>query len=256
VTSSAADSLAPTPRRPRGQAVTAVVTRAENPTPLLRRIWLACPELGGGRPVIPGAWVRVYVPEPDDGGRLAAGSREVAGRTPRSYTVTRWEASTGTCALDFVLHGPGPAAAWAAGATAGDTVPLTGPLGRFAFPATVTRTLLAGDTTALPAIRELSEAAPTGAHVHALVEAPLTERLDWTAAGTASSAVRLTWVDPGALLPMVLTGGATPTHWNLSDPDVLVWIGAEAGDVAAMRRHLLAAGLPAASLHATPYWRR
>jgi NADPH-dependent ferric siderophore reductase len=212
--------------------------------------------LGEARPVIPGAWVRVYVPEVDDGGRLAAGSREIAGRTPRSYTVTRWEPHTGVFALDFVLHGPGPAATWAAGASAGDTVPLAGPLGRFAFPDVARRIFLAGDTTALPAIRELAAAAPAGAEVHAVVEAAPTERLDWTDAGAASPSVRLRWVDTGDLLPLVLAGEAIPTHWDLADPAVTVWIGAEAGNVAAMRRHLLGAGPRAPSLHATGYWHR
>jgi NADPH-dependent ferric siderophore reductase len=214
---------------------------------------LACPALGAGRPIIPGAWVRVYAPDPQTGGRLAAGSREVAGRTPRPYTITRWDPATGTFVLDFVLHGRGPGASWAESAAVGDELPLTGPIGRFAFPDGARRVLLAGDATAFPAIRELAAVAPADALVTALVELPLSERVDWTAG--AAARVRTEWLDDGGLVARALDGRLLPAGWQDDPAGLAVWLGAEARDVSLIRRALTPLGLTPGALHATGYWR-
>jgi NADPH-dependent ferric siderophore reductase len=183
-------------------------------------------------------------------GHAGAGSPEVAMRTPRSYTVTQWNPAEGAFALEFVLHGGGPAALWAARAETGEELPLAGPMGRFMFPGGVQRILLAGDTTALPAIRELAASAPADAQVVAVVEAPASEQLD------TGSRVRVKWTDPGELVRLAEAGGLIPSAWDPADPTISVWIAGEAHDAAATRFALLTMGVWPAAIHASAYWRR
>jgi NADPH-dependent ferric siderophore reductase len=244
-------------RRPRGRPLDATVLGVEAPTPLLRRVRARCPGLADGREVLPGAWARLYVPAPEHGDRLAAGSRELPGRAPRSYTITRWDPAGETFALDLVLHGDGPAARWAEAVAVGETVPVAGPIGRFRLPPGPVRAVFAGDTTALPAIRELAAALAPGSQARVLVEAPVSERADLPGAE---------WVDPaqGLLARALAPDGLVPGEWveeSLGGDDggapLLVWIGAEAGVASDLRRHLVEhAGVPPAALHAAGYWRR
>jgi NADPH-dependent ferric siderophore reductase len=236
----------------------ATVLAVTTPTPRLRRVRLACPGLCDGKPVRLASWVRLYVPELAESGRLAAGSRELPGFAPRSYTITAWDPATGQLTLDLVLHGEGPAARWAETVATGDTCRLAGPLGRFELDPARTRWLMVGDTTALPAIREILLALPPHAAAHAIIEAPASERQELT------SPARLTveWVEPdaavGAASPLVRRAEARliPEGWDSGDPALAVWLAAEARDVTALRAHLAAEGIGRAALTSSGYWRR
>jgi NADPH-dependent ferric siderophore reductase len=135
--------------------------------------------------------------------------------------------------------------------------------------------VLAGDTTALPAIRELSVAVPSAADVRILIEAPPTERLSWDAPTATASApgprntsapgsggtgapgpggmVQVEWIDQGGLVR--LGPGIIPPGWNPRDPALTLWLAAEAHTVSQIRRDLLGAGVPPQALHAAGYWR-
>lgn len=77
----------------------------------------------------------------------------------RTYTIRRIHAQQGWFEVDFVLHeDAGPGSRWAAQATKGQQIGLSGPGGRTASPAGWM--LLAGDETALPAIARIGEALP------------------------------------------------------------------------------------------------
>jgi NADPH-dependent ferric siderophore reductase len=107
--------------------------------------------------------------------------------TMRTYTVRAYRPHQGEIDIDFVLHGlhedqPGPVSTWAAAARPGDEVGLLGPdrpgSGRlwgteWSPPTTVSRVLIAGDETAVPAIGAIVDALP--AHQRAIVcaEVPL-----------------------------------------------------------------------------------
>ena len=88
----------------------------------------------------------------------------------RDYTPRFWNVAEGWIDLDFVLHGDGPAASWAAAAAPGKTLVIGGPRGSIVVPMAYDWYLLVGDETALPAIGRRIEEFPEGAKVLAIVE--------------------------------------------------------------------------------------
>ena len=69
----------------------------------------------------------------------------------REYTPVAWDADA--LVLDFVLHGVGPASTWAQHAVPGSVAVVGGPRGAMVIEGRPDWWLLAGDRTALPAIR-------------------------------------------------------------------------------------------------------
>lgn len=88
----------------------------------------------------------------------------------RDYTPRHWNVDEGWIELDFVLHGDGPAAGWAAEAGIGSTLVIGGPRGSQVVPMEFDWYFLAGDETALPAIGRRIEELPAGARVIAVIE--------------------------------------------------------------------------------------
>jgi NADPH-dependent ferric siderophore reductase len=88
----------------------------------------------------------------------------------RDYTPRAWDLAGGTIDIDFVLHGDGPAAGWAAQATIGSKLVIGGPRGSIVVPATYDWYLLAGDETALPALGRRIEELPAGSKIVAIIE--------------------------------------------------------------------------------------
>src|SRR5690606_11546792 len=88
----------------------------------------------------------------------------------RDYTPRFWNIAQGWIELDFVLHGDGPAASWAAAAAPGKTLVIGGSRGSLVIPMAFDWYLLAGEQTALPAIGRRIEELPAGAKVLALIE--------------------------------------------------------------------------------------
>jgi NADPH-dependent ferric siderophore reductase len=88
----------------------------------------------------------------------------------RDYTPRYWSLAEGWIELDFVLHGDGPAAGWAAEAAPGSTLVIGGPRGSIVVPMSFDWYLLAGDETALPALGRRIEELPEGAPVLAIIE--------------------------------------------------------------------------------------
>jgi len=88
----------------------------------------------------------------------------------RDYTPRFFEPETNRLTIDFVLHGDGPATAWAAHAHPGDHIGVGGPRGSFVVTGTYDYYLLVGDETALPAIARRLEELPADARAIALIE--------------------------------------------------------------------------------------
>ena len=172
----------------------------------------------------------------------------------RSYTARRQDAERGEVEIDFVLHGDGPAAAWAGAAVPGTTVAVAGggPLGD--RPAGWL--LLAGDETALPAITRILAAAPPSTRGVALVEvADAAEEQPLP----APEGVAVRWLHrdgappgEGTLLPDAVAALERP-----DGEDLFAWVGAESAAVRAVRADLRGRwGLGRAQHHAIGYWRR
>ncbi|MDZ7684336.1 MAG: siderophore-interacting protein [Gammaproteobacteria bacterium] len=89
----------------------------------------------------------------------------------RSYTVRSFDPDERTLTLEMVSHGDGgPAAIWANNVSEGDTITITGPGACQPINTEADWFLLAGDMSALPAIRVNLERLPDDAEGHVVLE--------------------------------------------------------------------------------------
>ena len=228
-------------------------------TPSVRRVTLT------GAPdavAAAGPTVSLLVPRPGDPAphwpAVARDGRVVwpggsHGVSLRSYTARRQDPDRGEVDIDFVMHGDGPAAGWAAAARPGAVLGVAGggPLGH--RPAEVL--LLAADETAIPAVARILAEAGRATRGSALLEvADAAEQQDLP----APPGVGVRWLHRGATPP----GESTlliEAVAGLSRPpgDVFAWVAAESAAVRAIRSDLRARwGLSRAEHHAIGYWRR
>ena len=171
----------------------------------------------------------------------------------RSYTARRQDPTAREVDIDFVLHGDGPAAAWAAAAAPGALLGVAGGGSLGESPAGWL--LLVGDETALPAIaRILAAAAPaTRGVVLAEVAGPDEEQ---DLGGPAGVSVR--WLHRGDVPPgeSALLVDAVAALERPAD-EVFAWVAAESSVVRSIRADLRGRwGLTRAQHHAIAYWRR
>lgn len=207
------------------------------------RLLVMLPEPGASEPVLPVQGRGRIERRPD--GRV--GIR-------RSYTVRRWEPETARLTLDFVLHGRGPAAAWATDCRPGDALHVLGP-GISHAPPDCDWLLIAGDETALPAIARWLEEMEPGTVADVLIEVDGPDRvIDLT----APDSVTISWLyrngRPAADSTLLRDAvRALPGR----DGSGFAWVAAEAGVVRAIRSHLREARkLPRSHLEVAGYWRQ
>lgn len=237
----------------------AEVVAAAVRSPRLRRITVAGPELAGFTVDEPAASVRLLLPSP--------GSSELVlpswngnefllptGRRPviRTLTPLRADPIAGELDVDVVLHGAGALSTWAAGATTGDGVAVSGPGRGYAIDAEAESFVLAGDESALPAIEQLLDALPGSATVQAHVEVDDERaRIDVP----SRSGVDVVWhvrseeAPPGEAL--VASLAAAPI-----EPGTRVWVAGEAAAVQRARRLLFEErGVPRSHATVRGYWK-
>jgi NADPH-dependent ferric siderophore reductase len=235
------------------------VTAVRDVTPSVRRVVLA------GNPdavAAAGPTVNLLVPRIGDAdprwpriqrdGRIVwpDGSHGIA---LRSYTARRQDPAAGELEIDFVLHGDGPAAAWAGAARPGALLAVAGAASLAERPAGWV--LLAGDETALPAIsRLLAGADPATAGVAYLeVAGPEEEQPLAAPLGVAVHWLHRLGTPPGESTLLVDAVAALDPPGT---DDVFAWVGAESAAVRAIRTDLRGRwGLGRAQHHAIGYWR-
>jgi NADPH-dependent ferric siderophore reductase len=236
------------------------VVAVAHPTPSVRRVTLS-----GSRQAVTaaGPTVNLLVPRVGDPAprwpRMARDGRIVwpdgaHGVSLRSYTARRQDPDRGEVEIDFVLHGDGPAAAWAAAAEPGALLGVAGGGALGDRPAG--RLLLVGDETALPAIHRILTATPAGTRgiVLAEVTGPAEEQPLPVPPG-----MTLRWLHRGAAGPGESTALADAVAGLERFPgdDVFAWVAAESGAVRTIRADLRGRwGLNRAQHHAIGYWRR
>ena len=172
----------------------------------------------------------------------------------RDYTPRFWNLAQGWIELDFVLHGDGPAASWAAAAAPGKTLVIGGPRGSLVIPMAFDWYLLAGDETALPAIGRRIEELPEGAKVLALIEvdnAAEEQRFDTKADLT------LTYLHrngaPAGTTSLVLDAARAATF---PEGVAYAYIAGEVGMAKSVRAHLTESrGFNPEYVKAAGYWR-
>jgi NADPH-dependent ferric siderophore reductase len=156
--------------------------------------------------------------------------------------------------LEFVLHGAGPAAAWAGAAEAGALLGVAGGGALGDRPAGWL--LLAGDETALPAISRILAAAPatTTGVVFVEVAGPDEEQ-----PLSAPSGMTVRWLHRGGTPPgeSTLLADAVAGLDRPTGDDLFAWVAAESAAVRTARADLRGRwGLGRAQHHAIGYWRR
>lgn len=228
--------------------------------PHMRRIVVAGPELEGFHSGAPDDHVKVFFPNPE-GEYItptlgANGPEYPEGKTPspaRDYTPRLHDADAGTLAIDFVIHGDGPASDWAERAKPGDGFAFGGPRGSFVPAGDFDHYVLVGDETALPAIGRWLEEMPAGRRATVLVEVPDdADRQDLATRADAD----ITW------LPR---GGAPAADSRLLEQalealrpqgDTFWWIACESRRARLMRKALMdERGVSKDWIRATGYWK-
>jgi NADPH-dependent ferric siderophore reductase len=229
-------------------------------TPCMRRIVVAGPALEGFHSGAPDDHIKVFFPNPDGEYVTPApgpdGPVYPEGRTPspmRDYTPRLHDAAAGTLAIDFVLHGDGPAATWAAQARPGGDFAFGGPRGSFLPAGDFDHYVLAGDETALPAIARWLEEMPAGRKATVLIEIPTDA--DRQALATRADAT-IAWL-PRDGAP---AGNSELLENALDDlaprGDTFWWIACESRRARKMRKFLEGhRNVPKTWIRATGYWK-
>jgi NADPH-dependent ferric siderophore reductase len=202
------------------------------------------PRPGQDKPVLP-------TPSPNGPVYPEGAARPAA----RDYTPRRYDAAANTLAIDFVLHGDGPAAEWAAQARPGNFLGVGGPRGSFIVPDDFDWYLLAGDEAALPAIGRRLEELPSSAR--AIVVAEVADAGEEQHFETRAR-LEVHWLhrngaEPGD--PSLLQGAIAKLSLPLGDG--YAWVAAEAATAKALRRLLIdQRGLRKDRVKAAAYWKR
>lgn len=213
------------------------VLRVETPTPGFRRITFTGDDLAGFASA-----------SFDDHVKLFLDAADGAEPVRRDYTPRQYDAAAGTLAIEFALHGDGPAAGWAAQAAPGQHATIGGPRGSFIIPTDFDWHLLAGDETSLPAVARRLEELPAG--TRAFVVLHVGDAADRRALSSAAS-VQVQWVDSGDALVSAVRALELPAGEGFA------WGAGEAGTMAALRRVLVdERGLDRQAVRVSAYWKQ
>ena len=211
-------------------------------TPSMRRIRLTAPGLSA-LSHLPGQDLMLSVPAPPD-----AWFR-------RRYTIRFFDPEAPSIDIDMVMHGDGPAAAWAASVQPGDRIEAIGPRGKVTVDPAAAWHLFAGDDSAIPASLAMAESLADAdqAIVVLEVDGPDDEQHGSTIDGRP---IPVQWVhraggDPasGEALVAAVRAVALPAGTGHA------YLAGELGVVAQMRSALLERGFEAEQISAKPYWR-
>lgn len=170
----------------------------------------------------------------------------------RDYTPRHFDRAQRTLRIEFALHGEGAVSTWAAQARPGQRVTIGGPRGSMVVPMDFDWHLLAGDATALPAIRRRLDELPSSART--LVIAQLADAADREALQAAArKGAEVEWRWARTADELIAQVRACP----LPPGEGFAWAAGEAAAMAALRDVLLVEkGHPRESARVSAYWRR
>ena len=207
-------------------------------SPHLLSVTLGGPELAGFVSLSFDDHLKLMLPGP-------GGTTVMRDYTPRHHDAARQELT-----LEFALHGGGAADEWARRLQPGDAARIGGPRGSMIIPLDAAWHLLAGDLSALPALRRRLEELPAGAR--AIVLAWLPDPADdvLVAVPTAAAVTRRVARDAEAFLR------ALRTLQLPAGADGFAWCAGEAGTMRAARDVLVDHhGLPKEAMRVAAYWK-
>lgn len=223
-------------------------------TPGYLRVELAGDDLAGFDS--PGADDHIRLFFPQAGAKLAkhSGPGFPAGLESREFTPVAWD-GVGSLTVDIALHPGGVATPWAEAAEVGAEIYVGGPRGALLLDGDPQWWLLAGDLTALPAIRRFLTAVTPGTPVDVVLTCDDSgDRQQVTSTGD----LNLSWVHPepgaptGDTEPLIAALGSLPVRGG----DGFAFIAAEQSVVAPGRAHLKARGVGLERAVVKGYWKR
>jgi NADPH-dependent ferric siderophore reductase len=246
-TATAGPKRRPTPRR-------IAVTRVQTLSPAMRRVTFHGPDLAGFGPPAPAGYIKLVFPEPGQDEAVPPTPEGPKPASMRTYTPRRYDAAALELDVDFVLHGEGPASAWARQAQPGQALYMMGPGPGYKVEPSATTHWLIGDDTAVPAIETILLALPVHgtADVYAEVASADEARNLETAVPTD-----VRWLprgdDParaGAALETALRGAAPPPAGTR------VYLACEAAAMRRLRTLLIdELGVPKSHIVGRGYWK-
>jgi NADPH-dependent ferric siderophore reductase len=224
------------PRKPRYRAVVKQVRRL---TPRMVRVTFAGEELAAFGWNGPAAHIKLFF----DGGAV------------RTYTPRRFDPHAGELDVEFVIHGDGPASAWAEQATVGQALTIAGPGRSYAVDPAAEWYLLAGDETAIPAIGTILDTLSPS--MQALVLLEVADAAEEQALESTSLRADIRWLARG---PNPRTAGREleDAMRRLEFPagSGRIYVACEADAMRRIRRHLLQERqFPRPHLITRGYWR-
>ena len=231
------------------------VLRVVDLTPRMRRITVGGAQLAGFISLGSDDHVKLFFPQTAEelatleNLELSAGMKSKTMPPMRDYTPRRYDLDTLELDIDFVLHGDGPAATWAAQARPGQWLYIGGPRGSMVVPDMFDSYLLIGDETALPAIARRLEELP--ANRRALVVVEVENAAEEQTLNSAAS-VDVIWVHrDGSNNLLEIVQGLSITQGKL-----YAWVATETALSRKVRRVLLDThGLNEEFVKAAGYWR-
>ncbi|NWB87763.1 siderophore-interacting protein [Pseudomonas gingeri] len=231
------------------------VLRVVDLTPRMRRITLGGSELAGFISLGTDDHVKVFFPQ--NAAEQAALETMVLGAKDngpmpamRDYTPRRYDLESGELDIDFVLHGDGPAATWAAQAAPGQFLNIGGPRGSMVVPDIFDSYLLIGDETALPAIARRLEGLAANRRARVVIEV---ENAGEQQVLQSPAQVEVTWVRRDAPEQDLLR---TVEQLNIPEGSLYAWVATEAALSRKIRKVLLGGhGLSEEFLKAVGYWK-
>lgn len=210
------------------------VARVEQLSPQMRRVVFQGEALADFVSASHDDHVKVFFP---------AGEAAVA----RDYTPRRYDNAARELAIDFALHGDGPAADWARQAAPGQPLTVAGPRGSFVVPLDFDWYVLLGDETALPAVARRLEELPAGSRAIVRLHVAEADRQALASAATLD----LQWLDSDEALLDAVRVLVLPAGHGYA------WCAAEAGVAAAARGILVdEKGHDRKAIRAAAYWKR
>ena len=165
----------------------------------------------------------------------------------RDYTPRRFDPDTRALTIEFALHGEGAASNWARRVKPGQRAIVGGPRGSMIVPMEFDWYLLAGDSTALPAMRRRLEELPAGSRVIVVAAAGAGDRLPFDGAAQAE----VHWVgDDDALVERVRA-------LALPEGAGFAWGAGEAGAMRRLRAVLAEEkGIAKDAMRVSAYWKQ
>jgi NADPH-dependent ferric siderophore reductase len=241
VSSEPASAVGARPRKPRYRVQ---VRRVRRLTPRMVRVTFASEELASFGWSGPASHIKLIF----DGARA----------TMRTYTPRTFDAEARELDVDFVIHGEGPASAWAEQVAVGQTLTIAGPGRSYSIDPAAEWYLLAGDDSAIPAIGTILESLPATMKVQALIEiVDAAEQHPLEGRGARGPQADIHWLPRG---PDPRNAGreleAAVQRVELPPGSGRIYVACEADAMRRIRRHLLRERqFPREHLVTRGYWR-